>query len=361
MPPSVIDSTELPTLSQRTRCVLMPRDPNVIYAYWDYSPKDMERLHQQFKSKTKDLKFVLRVHSTVSPARDIEVGPTTKDAYINVGQDNAGYCVEVGVAGGKNHFTALTRSNTVQTPAKTASKRNDLIWQDIKLSRESQPYIQEDIKEDPGRGLMQGQAGEFQQVLTQGPSGKGRRVKGVKYPRIYHLTAHDIRAYYLKLFHSKSKGRRGVPRTSLAGLVKGIPAGIPWQKVLPLVTCIELIRRTHPGASERTLTEKQGASEKFLGLQGSEGRLNKRKFFFEIATELIVHGRTEPDAAVWLNQQGIKLNPDGTFSLRYALPDGEVPLKFVAQSSDGVEQRHINTRVEREKTVYFPKILKNIL
>ena len=109
------------------------------------------------------------------------------------------------------------------------------------------------------------------------------------------------------------------------------------------------------------LLENKGASENLFSSQSgaSEGRLNKRKFFFEIWTELIVHGRTEPDAAVWLNQKGIKLNPDGTFSLRYALPDGEIPFKFIAQSSDGVEQRHINTSVERERTICFPKMLKD--
>ena len=82
-----------------------------------------------------------------------------------------------------------------------------------------------------------------------------------------------------------------------------------------------------------------------------------RKFFFEVWMELIVHGRTEPDATVSLEQKGIKLNPDGTFSLQYALPDGEIPLKFIARSSDGIEQRHIYTRVEREKTIGFPKML----
>ena len=107
-------------------------------------------------------------------------------------------------------------------------------------------------------------------------------------------------------------------------------------------------------------SENKGASEILSSIQpgASEGRLNKRKFFFEIWTELIVHGRTEPDATVWLNQKGIKLNPDGTFSLRYALPDGEIPLKFIAQSSDGIEQRHIDTGVEREKTIGFPKMLE---
>jgi hypothetical protein len=129
-----------------------------------------------------------------------------------------------------------------------------------------------------------------------------------------------------------------------------------WQKVRPLITNPDLIKCTHPGASGEFL-ENKGASESLSSFQSgaSEGRLDKRKFFFEVWTELIVHGRTEPDATVWLNGQGIKLNPDGTFSLRYALPDGEIPLKFIAQSSDSVEQRHINTSVERERTISFPR------
>jgi len=111
------------------------------------------------------------------------------------------------------------------------------------------------------------------------------------------------------------------------------------------------LEQVHPGASIAHL-ERQGSSENLINSQpASEGRLNKGKFFFEIGAELIVYGRTEPDAAVWLNEKGIKLNPDGTFSLRFALPDGEIPLKFIAQSSDAVEQRHIYTRVEREKTM----------
>ena len=114
--------------------------------------------------------------------------------------------------------------------------------------------------------------------------------------------------------------------------------------------------RIHPGAS-MGLLDKKGASENVLSPKpgASEGRLNKRTFFFEIWTELIVHGRTEPDAQVMLNQKDVRLNPDGTFSLRYALPDGEIPLKFLAQSSDGVEERHIHTGVEREKTIGFSK------
>ena len=220
----------------------------------------------------------------------------------------------------------------MSTPPKTASKRDDLIWQDIKSHSESQPYLKENIKE------------RYQRLIRQHSKKKFHKPRKA---RIYQLTLKDIRDYYMKLFSGVSKKGRKL-------------RGVAWQKVQPLMTSPDLIKRTHPGASGEFLKNKV-ASESLSSFQSgaSEGRLNKREFFFEIWTELIVHGRTEPDATVWLNEQGIKLNPDGTFSLRYALPDGKIPFKFIAQSSDGVEQRHINTSVERERTISFPKMLKD--
>lgn len=49
----------------------------------------------------------------------------------------------------------------------------------------------------------------------------------------------------------------------------------------------------------------------------------KDKFFLEVWTELILYGRTEHDASVTVEGTPVKLKPDGTFSLRYALPVGD--------------------------------------
>ncbi|MBF0571031.1 MAG: DUF4912 domain-containing protein [Candidatus Omnitrophica bacterium] len=356
MPQSSFDSTDLPVLEPRTHCVLIPRDPNFIYAYWDYTGEDIDRARNQLKFESGDSRLVLRVYditlidfngSNANHTWDLDVGFSTKDWYIHVWQDNADYCAELGVSCGEDHFIPLTRSNIVRTPPKSSSKRDDLIWQDIKAHSESLPYLKENI------------------AIKQQLSGKKSHLaKKTKKARIHYLTAQDIRAYYMKLFSRVS--RRGKRRLrgmgnapSLEDILKGRFRGGSWQKVRPLITISDLITRTHPGSSQPGL-EKKGASENLFSsqAQSSEGRLNKRKFFFEIWTELIVHGRTEPDAAVWLGQKGIQLNPDGTFSLRYSLPDGEISLKFIAQSSDGVEERHIYTRVEREKTIDFPKLLK---
>ena len=56
------DSTDLPVLQARTQCVLIPRDPNFIYAYWDYSEEDINRVRGQLKFEGGDSQLILRVY-----------------------------------------------------------------------------------------------------------------------------------------------------------------------------------------------------------------------------------------------------------------------------------------------------------
>jgi len=74
----------------------------------------------------------------------------------------------------------------------------------------------------------------------------------------------------------------------------------------------------------------------------------ERKFWFKLDCELIVYGATEPDAKVTLQDKEIKLRPDGTFTLRFALPDGEQVIPVKAVSADCVEERIITPVVNRE-------------
>lgn len=74
----------------------------------------------------------------------------------------------------------------------------------------------------------------------------------------------------------------------------------------------------------------------------------ERKFWFWVNTELIVYGATEPDAKVSVQGKEIKLRPDGTFTLRFALPDGRQVIPVQAQSADKLEERTITPIVTRE-------------
>ncbi len=81
-----------------------------------------------------------------------------------------------------------------------------------------------------------------------------------------------------------------------------------------------------------------------------------RKFWFQLDAELIVYGATEPTAKVTLQGEPVKLRPDGTFTMRFSLPDSRQIIPAVAASADGVEERTIVLAVERNTKHLEPMI-----
>jgi len=81
-----------------------------------------------------------------------------------------------------------------------------------------------------------------------------------------------------------------------------------------------------------------------------------RKFWFQLDAELIVYGATEPNARVTLQGDPVKLRPDGTFTMRFSLPDSRQIIPAVAASADGVEERTIVLAVERNTKRLEPMI-----
>jgi hypothetical protein len=91
---------------------------------------------------------------------------------------------------------------------------------------------------------------------------------------------------------------------------------------------------------------------------GSGGLLpgRGRKFFFQIDAELIVYGATEPSARVTLQGEPVQLRSDGTFTMRFRLPDSRQIIPAVATSPDGSEERTIVLAVERNTKQLDPVI-----
>lgn len=82
----------------------------------------------------------------------------------------------------------------------------------------------------------------------------------------------------------------------------------------------------------------------------------QRKFWFQLDAELIVYGATEPSARVTLQGEPVKLRPDGTFTMRFSLPDSRQIIPAVAASADGIEERTIVLAVERNTKQLEPLI-----
>jgi len=71
-------------------------------------------------------------------------------------------------------------------------------------------------------------------------------------------------------------------------------------------------------------------------------------FWLEVNCELIVYGATQADAKVTVQNKPIALRRDGTFTLRFALPDGKQVISVKAVSKDNSEERTITPIVNRE-------------
>ena len=91
--------------------------------------------------------------------------------------------------------------------------------------------------------------------------------------------------------------------------------------------------------------------------RNGHGTAQGGRFHFEVDAELIVHGRTHPDAVLTLAGERLTLGPDGSFTFHLMLPEGRQVLPAVAVTPNGAEQRTIILAVERNTKELEPQAL----
>lgn len=98
-----------------------------------------------------------------------------------------------------------------------------------------------------------------------------------------------------------------------------------------------------------------------MPIRGDQGQmigdptlLRESKLPFEVDAELIIFGSTSPNASVNVAGRPVKLQPDGSFTVRMELPDKRQVLPVTAESRDGMRQRTTVVAVERNTKVMEP-------
>ncbi|MFH1784125.1 MAG: DUF4912 domain-containing protein [bacterium] len=83
-------------------------------------------------------------------------------------------------------------------------------------------------------------------------------------------------------------------------------------------------------------------------LSSSKTKIKKVKGFWLMAeTEIVLHGATERDAELTIQGESVPLNPDGTFSVRFVLPDGKQEIPVVAVSKSNGKNQKINITLRK--------------
>lgn len=264
--PAANDQYDLPFSYNKTKIVLLVRDPFWVFTYWDLSQDTFHEVSRLMGGKSGAVKPILRVYDVTDLefngknahwSFDVDVFLDARSWYVNVGIPSRSYLVDLGLLDENGNFYLIARSNLVKAPKDGPSDVIDEQWMGI----------------------------DFEEMyILSGGLGVG-------------LSSAELRERK-KIFLEQTQSSVGASENHSAG----------WAK----------------------------REEK------------KRKFFFEVETELIVYGRTEPDAKVTLNGEPLALRSDGTFSLRYYLPDGKKNLPIKAVSSDGVDTRSATIQVDKE-------------
>ncbi|MFH1790993.1 MAG: DUF4912 domain-containing protein [Candidatus Omnitrophota bacterium] len=359
-----LDSADIPSAYGTTRLTLMAKDPLSIYAYWELAEDFKQSVKDNLsEDDMKNAQIVLRMYNVslidfngfnANGFFDIEVGLYATNWYVNLWSDNVAYVGEIGLKTGDGSFYPLARSNCVQTPRISYSPRTEHIWMRVDEKAGHRPYAVGSLESQERGDARAGK--KMLSDMTALVRKKSAELPRRKHREVFYLNEDDIRRYYSGLnpllkdiISAKLRSFQG-ERVSKYGLV-ALEGDTPEERemIFKRLPGVKFMRRMRAGASEELVILGEAGSH-VAGSAASDAARDKgrqRKFFFELNTELIVYGRTEPDAEVWMGNKRVPLRGDGTFSMRFALPDGKIPLEFRAVSGDKEETRKIYTYVER--------------
>jgi hypothetical protein len=121
---------------EKDRLVVMVRDPYWLHAYWEISPRSVERAQSAMAQHWHGTKPVLRVFhvaadGTAALYREIAVHGGVNHWYVDVQNPPQQYRMELGYLSLNGQFYSLARSNTVTTPPAGTSDSVDENWSDI--------------------------------------------------------------------------------------------------------------------------------------------------------------------------------------------------------------------------------------
>jgi hypothetical protein len=304
--------TELPEAYGTQKLFLIARDPHWLYAHWDLTREQQLQLNARSAAGH----LILRIYiSKVEghPICEIHVHPESRHWFAHVERAGNSYAAELGYYSTPRRWTRVAVSSATVTPPDAVSAEGEIEFATIPFEF---PFARllEIIKSAVGEHLPLAQAIE-----------ELRRHGHPELPR--------------------AKGKPGATWTpqqeqALAKVVNIDEVRRVWMGSLEITELIR--RRLAYEISSAGISSLSSLSSPFGGAGQPGG------FWFNINAELIIYGATESGARVTLGGHEIKLRPDGSFSYRFALPDGKYDLAAVAVSADGADARAANLKFSRE-------------
>jgi hypothetical protein len=315
---------ELPEAYGTQSLLLAARDPHWLYAHWDFTRQQQ----RDYNSRSVDGHLVVRVYlNTASgkPIGEVHVHPESRHWFIHVEHAGARYVAELGFYEKNRHWQSISTSGATLTPPETISSDTTVQCMTLPLEVPLAKLV-DAVKEAVQENVPLAVA--LEELRASGYTELPAQISAPT-----NWTSEQERAL-AQLISMDSEQRVWIGSLEVTQLIRR-----------QLEREISSIAAAQFGLGAPT--EAAGAlgsiSSPFGGKRGPA-----KGFWFNVNAELIIYGATEPGAKVTIGERAIKLRPDGSFSFRFALPDGRYEIPATATSAGGEDTRHAGLKFSRE-------------
>jgi len=304
------ESGELPEAYGTQKLLLAARDPHWLYAHWDLTREQL----RQYNARSADRHLVLRVYVDAvngKPLAEVHVHPESRNWFVHVGRGGTKFVAELGYYRSDRQWVTIVTSSPTLTPPDALSQDTSVHFATIPVdvpfehllalvkaaAREQVPLAEAilQLRASGHEGLP-----SAPEIATRWTPEQERALARL-------ISMDNLRRVWIGSLEITELIRRQLPVSSAAASQFSVP--------------------TSPARAVGSVSSPFGGLER------------QRGFWFNINAELIIYGATEPNAKVTIGGREIKLRPDGSFSFRFALPDGKYELPVVAVSADQTDGR----------------------
>lgn len=311
---------------------LLEVDPYHFYACWEISPEELSIIIDQIGGFFHQSQLILRVYEgnnfkndkvEIGSYFDVFVDGWKNKWYIEISKPHTSYFVELGLkASTLDDFYVIKRSNVIKTPQNTMSSNKQEQWIQV--------------------------LGEYEEVNMV--KGDQKSAKGLSLDRAV-IDRKIIQEYYKNLWQRDwreispewpEKGQiigQGAPEniTGFGFVTKDNP-GFPPETGNSAKT--ENLSSYLPWSSYNLSSEIPSSFSSFSLLSSWQPEENADpNRSFQYGTDLVVYGKTQPEAVLYIDGDKVEIRADGTFSWRLNLSrEGhyQIPLQVVFQGGEEI-------------------------
>ncbi|WP_035985317.1 DUF4912 domain-containing protein [Leptolyngbya sp. KIOST-1] len=313
---------DLPSGYGESRIVLMPRDPQWAYAYWDIPNTHKDELRRQGGSRlalrfydVTDIDFYSQAPHSL---QQYECDEMAREWYLPIPVSDRDYVAEIGYLCNDGRWLVLARSLPVHIPPVYPSDWVEDHFMTVEWQADLRGKTLMTLKH-PSQRAAESTNAIYDSIFAMTESAEAQRVAGSLFGSMQHVPA--------SMAPEKAVSSYVFPSGAGLWAVPGAEVGVPTMSGIGL--------------------NVSGLTMSGAGFSASAPPIRPRKFWLVADAELIVYGATEPDATVTIGGKPIKLNSDGTFRFQMSFQDGNIDYPIMAVAADGEQTRAIHMTFDR--------------